>query len=87
MLDFGGLDSSTILIFEGWNARVHRELPGRFESANLSRDTLSREIERRKAGGRFGTQAPRLPGSQATWRPGTLAPSQQASNEWQPKGP
>ena len=30
----------------GWNYHVHRGFPGMFESANLSRDNLSREIRR-----------------------------------------
>ena len=45
--DFGGSDTSIILILrglKGWNYHVHREFPGGFESANLSRDNLSREI-------------------------------------------
>ena len=29
---------------KGWNSHVHRELPIHFESTNLSRDNLSREI-------------------------------------------
>ena len=29
---------------KGWNCRVHRESPGKFESTNLSGDNLSREI-------------------------------------------
>ena len=31
---------------KGWNSQAHRELPGKFESSNLSRDNLSREIGR-----------------------------------------
>ena len=27
-----------------WNSQVHRELPGKFESSNLSRGNLCREI-------------------------------------------
>ena len=41
-LDFRGFDSSRILSLRG-----QRESPGNFESTNLSRDTLSREIGRR----------------------------------------
>ena len=33
-------------MFKGWNAHVHREYPGKFESRNLSRGNLSREIGR-----------------------------------------
>ena len=29
---------------KGWNSQAHREFPGKFESRNLSRDNLSREI-------------------------------------------
>ena len=32
---------------KGWNSQAHREFPGKFESSNLSRDDLSREIGRR----------------------------------------
>ena len=32
------------LNFKGWNYHVHMEFPGSFESTNLSRDNLSREI-------------------------------------------
>ena len=32
----------------GWNSHVHRELPGKLESSNLSREILSREIGRRR---------------------------------------
>ena len=34
------------LNFEGWSSHVHGEFPGKFESTNLSRDNLSREIGR-----------------------------------------
>ena len=37
------------LNFKGWNSQVHREFPRKFESSNLSRDNLSREIGRRLA--------------------------------------
>ena len=33
IVDFGGFDSS---IIKGWNYRVHRGFPGKFESSNLS---------------------------------------------------
>ena len=33
-------------MFKGWNSHVHGEFPGKFESSNLSRDNLSREIGR-----------------------------------------
>ena len=46
MLGFRGFDSSLILMLEGWNSHVHGEFPGNFESSNLSRDNLSREIGR-----------------------------------------
>ena len=45
-MDFGGFDSSIILICKGWDSQAHRELPGKLESSNLSRDNLSREIGR-----------------------------------------
>ena len=41
---FRGFDSSRTLLLRGWNYHVHMEFPGRFESSNLSRDSLSREI-------------------------------------------
>ena len=44
IMDFRGFDSSRILI--GWNSQAHGELPRKFESSNLSRDNLSREIGR-----------------------------------------
>ena len=34
------------LQFKGWNCHVRKEFPGKFESINLSRDNLSREIGR-----------------------------------------
>ena len=43
ILDFRGFDSSRILIL---NSQAQREFPGKFESSNLSRDNLSREIGR-----------------------------------------
>ena len=43
-LDFEGFDSSRI--FKGWNSHVDREFLGKFESTNVSRDNLSREIGR-----------------------------------------
>ena len=46
ILDFGGFDSSRILILRGWNSQGHREFPGKLESSDLSRDDLSREIGR-----------------------------------------
>ena len=45
-VDFRGFDSNIILTFKGWNSHVHRKLLGCFESTNLSRDNLSREIGR-----------------------------------------
>ena len=30
----------------GWNSQVHRGFPGKFESSNVSRDNVSREIGR-----------------------------------------
>ena len=45
IMDFRGLYSSLILIKRG-NSRVHREFPGKFESSNLSRGNLSREMGR-----------------------------------------
>ena len=44
IVDFGGFDSSTILIQRGWNSQAHRGLPGKFESSNVSRDNVSRRI-------------------------------------------
>ena len=34
------------LDFKGWNSQAHREFPGKFESSNVSRDNVSREIGR-----------------------------------------
>ena len=38
--------SITNINYTGCNSRVHRETCGKFESSNLSRDNLSREISR-----------------------------------------
>ena len=32
------------LDFKGWNSQAHGEFPGEFDSSNLSRDNISREI-------------------------------------------
>ena len=49
ILDFTGFDSSIMNInVKGWNSHVHKDLPGYFESTNLSRDDLSREIGRKR---------------------------------------
>ena len=45
-LDFRGVDSSIILNLKGWNSHVHGGFTGKFESSNVSRDNLSREIGR-----------------------------------------
>ena len=45
IVDFGGLDSSIILIQRGGISR-HREFLGNFESSNVSRDNVSKEIGR-----------------------------------------
>ena len=34
------------LNLKGWNFKAHREFPGKFESSNVSRDNVSREIGR-----------------------------------------
>ena len=34
------------IIFKGWNSHVHGEFPGKFESSNVRRDNVSREIGR-----------------------------------------
>ena len=34
------------LDLKGWNSQVHREVPGKFESSNVSRDNVSRGIGR-----------------------------------------
>ena len=34
------------LNLKGWNSQVHREVPGKFESSNVSGDNVSREIGR-----------------------------------------
>ena len=46
ILDFRGFDSSIILILRG-GILMSREFPGMFESTNLRRGNLSREIGRR----------------------------------------
>ena len=46
IMDFRGFDASIILIVRGWNSQAHRKFPGKFESNNLSRDNVSREIGR-----------------------------------------
>ena len=35
---------NSILDVKGWDSHVHRECPGSFESTNLSRDNIIREI-------------------------------------------
>ena len=45
------------LNFNRWNSHVHRGFPGKFESTNLSRDDLSGEIGRRRAGRQAGRRA------------------------------
>ena len=42
--DFGGSDSSRILILVDGSLHVRREFPGKFESTNLGRDNLGREV-------------------------------------------
>ena len=46
ILDFRGSDSSIILILRGGILRPVGKFPGNYESSNLSRDNLSREIGR-----------------------------------------
>ena len=54
VLDFGGFDSSVLLTVKGGLPRPIG-IPGCFESSNLSRDNLSREIGRNiRASGRGG---------------------------------
>ena len=61
-------------MFEGWNSQAHREFPGKFESRNLSRDNLSREIGRTSCHDMFrglGVPAPwltRAVGTSFPWR-------------------
>ena len=43
--DFGGFDSSIILVLRG-GLLMSTGFPGKFESSNLSRDNVSREIGR-----------------------------------------
>ena len=40
---------------KGWNSQAHREFPRKFESSNLSRDNVSREIGRTSRGQSFDT--------------------------------
>ena len=44
ILDFGGFDSCRILMLRGGIPRPIGNFPGKFESTNLSRDNLSRQI-------------------------------------------
>ena len=46
------------LFFQEWNSHVHRKFPGSFESTNLSRDTLSREIGRSRWAGELAIPNP-----------------------------
>ena len=46
ILDFGGFDSSRVLIVRVWDSHLQREFPGNFESKSLSGDDLSTEIGR-----------------------------------------
>ena len=46
-LDFRGFELERNLNLKGWKSHVLREVPGKFESSNLSRDNLSREIGRK----------------------------------------
>ena len=68
---------------KGWNSQAHREFPGKFESSNLSRDNLRREIGRMiREGPRFITL--RKPGEPA-WRPTYCLslPDAALSQSWQ----
>ena len=47
-VDFTGFDSSTNLKFTGWNSQAHRGFTGQFESSNVSRNNISREIGRKQ---------------------------------------
>ena len=60
----------------GWNSHVQRELPGMFESSNLSRDDLSREIGRSgySGSGRRLARRPRGCSATATASPPASAP-------------
>ena len=48
IVDFRGFDSSRILVLRGGIPRPTGNFPGKFESSNLSRDNVSREIGRKK---------------------------------------
>ena len=52
-----GLDSSRLLIVQGWNCHVHRECSGSLESRSLRRDNLRREIGRTEAKTEMSTNA------------------------------
>ena len=45
-MDFRGFDSSAILILRGRILMSVGDFPGKFESSNVSRDNVSREIGR-----------------------------------------
>ena len=46
IVDVRGFDSSTISILRGGNSQARGGFPGKFESSNLSRRNVSREIGR-----------------------------------------
>ena len=48
------------LSVKGWNSHVHRALPGKFESTNLSRDHVSMEIGRTHGSFRIGLASTRV---------------------------
>ena len=51
IVDFSGFQRVLLehnLNLKGWNSHVRREFPGKFESSNVNRDNVSREIGRKQ---------------------------------------
>ena len=51
IVDFRGVLLKHNLNLKGWNSHVHRKFTGRFESSNVSRDNVSREMGRKRGEG------------------------------------
>ena len=47
IVDFRGVWLEHNLNSKGWNSQAHREVPGKFESSNVSRENVSRGIGRK----------------------------------------
>ena len=82
IVDFRGLDSSIILILKGWNFQAHGEFPGMFESSNVSRDNLSREIGRMSPLGPQASNSDFQQGKNAENQRGTEVPRRRSALEY-----